>query len=75
MWMLVESARGKGYASEGAKAAIDFGLNTLTIPRIAAIIRHENKSSIRLAERLGMGMEKEVERQKILFYQYIIKRN
>jgi len=38
-------------------------LNTFALPRIAAVIRQENKPSICLAERLGMEMEKEVERQ------------
>jgi len=73
VWMLAKSAWGKGFASEGARAAIDHGLNTLALPRIAAVIHQENKPSIRLAERLGMEMEKEVERKEILFYQYVIK--
>ncbi len=73
VWMLAKSAWGKGFASEGARAAIDYGLNTLAISRIAAVIHQENKPSIRLAERLGMEMEKEVERKEILFYQYVIK--
>ncbi len=72
VWMLAASAWGKGFASEGARAAIDFGLNKLVLPRIAAVIRQENIPSIRLAERLGMEMEKEVERQEILYYQYVI---
>lgn len=75
VWMLAKSAWGKGFASEGARAAIDHGLNTLALPRIVAVIHPENKPSIRLAERLGMEMEKEVERQEILFYQYVIKGN
>ena len=72
VWMLSKSAWGKGFAAEGARAAINFGLNTLALPRIAAVIRPDNKPSIRLADRLGMEMEKEVERQDIQFYQYVI---
>ena len=74
VWMLAASAWGKGFATEGARAAIDFGLNKLSLPRIAAVIRQENKASIRLAERLGMELEKEVVRQEIPFYQYVIER-
>ena len=74
VWMLAKSVWGKGFASEGARAAIDYGLNTLAIPRIAAVIHQDNKPSIRLAERLGMEMEKEVERKEILFYHYVIKK-
>lgn len=73
VWMLSKSAWGKGLATEGARAAIDYGLHTLALPRIAAVIYTENEASIRLAERLGMEMEKEVTRQDILFYQYVIK--
>ena len=75
VWMLAKSAWGKGFASEGARAAIDYGLITLALPRIAAVIRQENKPSIRLAERLGMEMEKEIERQDIQFYQYVITKD
>jgi RimJ/RimL family protein N-acetyltransferase len=74
VWMLAKSAWGKGYAAEGARAAIDFGLNNLKLPRLAAVIHQENKPSIHLAESLGMEMEKEVERQEKLFYQYVITR-
>jgi len=74
VWMLAKSAWGKGYAAEGARAAIDFGMNNLKLPRVAAVIHQENQPSIRLAERLGMEMEKEVERQEKLFYQYVIRR-
>jgi len=74
VWMLAKSAWGNGFASEGARAAIEYGLNILDLPRIAAVIQTENEPSIRLAERLGMRMEKEVERQKILFYQYVIEK-
>lgn len=75
VWMLSKSAWGKGFAAEGAKAAINFGLNTLALPRVAAVIRQENKPSILLAERLGMELEKEIERQDILFYQYVIAKD
>ena len=72
VWMLAKSAWGKGYASEGARAAIDYGLNTLDLPRVAAVINKENEPSIRLAERLGMEVEKEVERKGMLYYQFVI---
>jgi RimJ/RimL family protein N-acetyltransferase len=74
VWMLSRSAWGKGYASEGARAAIDFGFNQLDLERMAAVIHQDNLPSIRLAERLGMKMEKEVKRQEIPFYQYVITR-
>ena len=74
VWMLAEPVWGKGFASEGAKAVIDYGMNTLALPRIAAVIHQDNKPSIRIAEHLGMEMEKEVKRQEILFYQYVLEK-
>jgi RimJ/RimL family protein N-acetyltransferase len=73
VWMLAKSAWGNGFAGEGARAAIDFGLNDLDLPRIAAVIHQDNQPSIRLAERLGMEMEKQVERQDKNFFQYVIR--
>jgi len=72
VWMLARSVWGKGYASEGAAAAIAFGFEELALDRIAAVIHQDNQPSIRLAERLGMKMEKEVTRQEIPFFQYVI---
>jgi RimJ/RimL family protein N-acetyltransferase len=45
---------GKGYATEGAKAMIDYAFNTLNAPKIVCTIRPMNKSSIAVAKRLGM---------------------
>ena len=71
VWMLKQSAWGQGYATEGVRAAISYGMETLALPRLSAVIRVENKPSIRLAQRLGMHCEREVERQEIKFYDYI----
>jgi RimJ/RimL family protein N-acetyltransferase len=70
VWMLKQSTWGQGYASEGARAAIDFGFNTLGLPRITAVIHPGNQPSIRLAERLGLTFERQIERQEIRFYEY-----
>jgi RimJ/RimL family protein N-acetyltransferase len=72
VWMLARSAWGKGYATEGARAAMTYGLVTLDLSRITAVIRRENKRSIKLAERLGMTLEKDVQREGVDFYQYAI---
>ena len=47
------SARGKGYATEAAKAAIDWSFDTLALDRIISVIHPENEASRRVAERLG----------------------
>lgn len=45
---------GKGYATESAKACIEYGLNKIGLSRIYCSIRPENAPSIRVAENLGM---------------------
>jgi len=52
-WSLAPSARGKGYATEAARAAIDWSFETLALARIVSIIDPRNRSSRRVAERLG----------------------
>lgn len=53
---------GNGYASESAKASIDYGFNVLKLERIVAHARKENVASLRVLEKCGMriiGEEKE----------------
>jgi RimJ/RimL family protein N-acetyltransferase len=52
-WALVASAQGKGYAAEGAAAAIDWAFDSLGWDSVIHCIDKDNTPSIRLAERLG----------------------
>ena len=52
-YTLTRSAWGRGYAREGAAAALDYARKTLKRKEIASIIRPANKASIRVAESLG----------------------
>ncbi|MCJ7734575.1 MAG: GNAT family N-acetyltransferase [Anaerolineales bacterium] len=70
VWMLKLSAWGKGFAAEGARATINYGMEILELPRVTSVIHTENQPSIRLAERLGLIRERELERQNILFIEY-----
>jgi ribosomal-protein-alanine N-acetyltransferase len=49
-----ESDWGKGFATEAAKAALDYGLNILGIERIVAIVDKDNLPSKRVLEKIGM---------------------
>lgn len=60
-YTVARSFWGRGYASEGAQAALAFAWNTLGRNRVISLIRPENKASIRVAERLGAVAEGEVE--------------
>ncbi|CAN5898567.1 GNAT family N-acetyltransferase [soil metagenome] len=51
-----------GYATESAKACIDYGFSVLKLDRIVAHARKENLASVRVLEKCGMkiiGEEKE----------------
>jgi RimJ/RimL family protein N-acetyltransferase len=52
-WGLAPAARGKGYAVEAARAAIDWSFETFGLDRIISIIHPDNAASRRVAERLG----------------------
>jgi RimJ/RimL family protein N-acetyltransferase len=51
----------RGYASEGAAAALRYAREELHRERIISIIRPDNAGSIRVATRLGAAAEREVE--------------
>ncbi|NND63992.1 MAG: GNAT family N-acetyltransferase [Flavobacteriaceae bacterium] len=54
---LLPSVWAKGYASEAAKAIIDFGFTQLKLHRIEAGVATENLASIRVLEKVGMQRE------------------
>lgn len=58
-WGLRASAMGKGYAVEGAAAAIDWAFDYLGWERVIHCIDKANAPSIALALRLGSALERE----------------
>jgi RimJ/RimL family protein N-acetyltransferase len=54
-WLFASDAHGKGFASEGVRAALAWADETLRAPDIPAIISPGNAPSIRLAERVGFA--------------------
>jgi RimJ/RimL family protein N-acetyltransferase len=51
----------KGYASEAARAVIDFGKREFGIRRTVAIVRPDNSGSIRVLEKLGLRFDRLVD--------------
>jgi RimJ/RimL family protein N-acetyltransferase len=56
------SLQRQGYATEGAAAARDYARDALGFSRLVAIIHPENLASQRVAEKIGLVLEKEFER-------------
>jgi RimJ/RimL family protein N-acetyltransferase len=53
-WRLARSYWGKGYATEAARAALDYGFEELGLEEIVAVTVPDNWRSRRVMERLGM---------------------
>jgi RimJ/RimL family protein N-acetyltransferase len=58
---------GQGYATEAARALIDFGFETLGLNRIFAVHYHTNPASGRVMQRLGMTYEGTLRQHVIRF--------
>jgi RimJ/RimL family protein N-acetyltransferase len=54
-WVLTAAARGRGIATEAARACVDWGFRDLDVPYLTAMIHPTNAGSIAVAERLGMA--------------------
>jgi ribosomal-protein-alanine N-acetyltransferase len=52
-WMLTAEQRGHGYATEGARAALEFAFNEVHPQRVISLVRIDNAASERVARRLG----------------------
>jgi ribosomal-protein-alanine N-acetyltransferase len=53
-WRLAAGHWGRGYATEGARAALEFAFNELKWPEVVAFTAASNVRSQRVMERLGM---------------------
>lgn len=52
-WMLMPQHQHLGYATEAARAALDFAFGPVGVQRVVSLIRIENSASERIARRLG----------------------
>jgi RimJ/RimL family protein N-acetyltransferase len=53
-WRLASAHWGHGYATEAARAVLDFGFNQLSLPEIVSFTVPHNHRSRRVMEKLGM---------------------
>ena len=56
-WRYARRAWGNGYATEAARAVLDYGINTLKLSGIVARSAVENTGSVRVIEKIGMHFE------------------
>ena len=60
-WRLVQSAQGKGFATEGGQAVVDYAFNELRLPEVVAITAIPNQPSRHVMEKLGMAHRPELD--------------
>ena len=60
-WRLARFAWGHGYASEAARASLDFGFNELGLSRIVSFTAVENERSQAVMRRIGMTRAPELD--------------
>jgi [ribosomal protein S5]-alanine N-acetyltransferase len=58
-WALSERYRNQGYATEAARALVEYGFRTLRLPRIIALTELDNPASMRVMEKLGMQLHQQ----------------
>ena len=58
-YVLAQDAWGQGYATEAARASMQYAFEKLDRARLISLIRAENTPSRRVAERNGLKVEKE----------------
>jgi RimJ/RimL family protein N-acetyltransferase len=58
-WALRPEARGHGYATEAAAAALQWGFEEFDLDYMTAMVQPANEASVRVTERLGMSIRRE----------------
>ncbi|MGD7044851.1 GNAT family N-acetyltransferase [Jeotgalibacillus proteolyticus] len=56
-WVMNPAYQNKGYASEAARAVLEYGFSELKLHRIIATCQPENEASFRVMEKIGMRKE------------------
>lgn len=71
-WSIAESLRGRGYATEGAAAALAHAQSLKSGKRIVANIDDINVASIRVAEKIGMRYDGDVPFYDVRLRRYVL---
>jgi RimJ/RimL family protein N-acetyltransferase len=71
---LLPSYWGRGLGTEAAGATRDAGFELLGLGRLIALIQPENTRSVRVAEKIGMTLEKQIEKWDQAIHVYVATR-
>ena len=73
-WHFRKHAQNNGYATEAARAVIERAFADALCDRVYALVETSNKSSERVAEKLGMTSERDIEYAGLPHRLFVIKR-
>jgi RimJ/RimL family protein N-acetyltransferase len=73
-WHTRPSRKGEGIAPEAGAAARDWAFENLDIGHLISLVRPENEASRRVAEKLGMHVDREVDYKGLRHVVYRIDR-
>jgi ribosomal-protein-alanine N-acetyltransferase len=73
-WHVKPSWKGRGIAPEAAVAARDWAFANLDVDHVISLIRPENRPSARVAEKIGMRVDREVDFKGLRHLVYRIDR-
>ena len=71
---VLRAMQGLGYATEAARACVEYGFAKLGAKKVISLIRPENVASRRVAEKAGMKVERETVRKGMKHLVYAITR-
>lgn len=74
-WIVCQAHQVKGIATEAATAWRDYAFDTLGLERIVSMVSEKNIASRRVAEKLGMAVEREAMWGDLLHLMYSVHRN
>jgi ribosomal-protein-alanine N-acetyltransferase len=60
-YLLARAYWGQGLGTEAAQGIVDYAFEKLQLPRLVCMIEPENYASIKVAEKIGMVLEKEMQ--------------
>ncbi len=73
-YLVARAFWGQGLGTEAAQAILTYGFERLRLPRLVSLIEPGNIASVRVAEKIGMTLEKEAVDDKGPFLLYSISR-
>jgi len=60
-YLLARAYWGQGLGTEAAQAILEYGFRQLSVPRLICLIDPENEASVKVATKIGMSYEREIE--------------